>query len=372
MSTWRTNPENHREDEDSDATRPPPKGKKRVGHLTMDQLSQLIATAVQQAVKEARPHHEDTSKNIDGTVHEDKTHTNQEEEGHGDSNGESKDLAGQMNELNEEIRQMNSGKGRPFLPKRGSSFSQVIIDEPLPSYFRQVRVGEYDGGSDPGEHLGRFENANMLQCYSDYIKCKVFLTQQWFDQLAPGSITYFQEFSKVFLHQFTSSKRHKKTTLSLFEVKRSEGETLREFVRRFNTAALEVPTCPHEVQISAFTQGLKGEDLFRSLVQRAPATYDELLAQSEKYSNVEEAQRQQRMKKRDRASVERQARPGEKRSGERSYQGRFSQYTPLKVIKKKAVEICQKGELFRKSGRFEEAPKNVPEKYCSFSSAARA
>lgn len=141
-------------------------------------------------------------------------------------------------------------------------------------------MGKYYGGSDPREHLGRFENAAMLHCYSDRIKCKVFLTtlvksaQQWFDQLVPESITFFQDFSEVFLHQFTISKRHKKTTLSLFEIKRLEGEALREFVRRFNTATLEVTTCPSEVQINAFTQGLKGGDLFRSLVKRAPTTYD--------------------------------------------------------------------------------------------------
>lgn len=163
-----------------------------------------------------------------------------------------------------------------FYLKEAALFSQIIVEEPLPSGFRQVRVGEYDSGRDPGEHLGRFENAAMLHCYSDHIKCKVFLTtlvksaQQWFDQVAPGSITSFQEFSSVVLHQFTSSKRHKKTTLSLFEMKRMESETLREFVRRFTTTTLEVPTCPLEVHISAFIQGLKGRDLFRYLVKREP------------------------------------------------------------------------------------------------------
>lgn len=37
----------------------------------------------------------------------------------------------------------------------------------------------------------------------------------------------FQDFSEVFLHQFTSSKRHKTTTLSVFYVKRSKNESLR-------------------------------------------------------------------------------------------------------------------------------------------------
>ncbi|XP_073136979.1 uncharacterized protein [Henckelia pumila] len=183
-----------------------------------------------------------------------------------------------------------------LLGKKARLFHTRSWMSPYPHNFKMMRIGDYDGSIDPEEHLGRFENAAMLHCYTDRIKCKVFCTtlvksvQQWFNQLKPGSITSFESFSGMFLHQFTSRKRHKKTSLSLFDIRRKENESLRDFVKRFNSMVLEIPSCPTEVLISAFTQGLKGSDLFRSVVKAALSTYDDLLAQVEKYINVEETQ----------------------------------------------------------------------------------
>lgn len=72
------------------------------------------------------------------------------------------------------------------------------------------------------------------------------------------------------------------------------------------------------------------------------------------------------VEKREGVRVDRQFRPGEKRSGERSDLGRFSQYKPLKVSKERTVEICLETELFKKPTRSSEPPKNTSEKYCSF------
>ncbi|XP_073121625.1 uncharacterized protein [Henckelia pumila] len=83
-------------------------------------------------------------------------------------------------------------------------------------------------------------------------------------------------------------------SLSFFEIRRKESESLRDFVKRFNSMELEIPSCPSEVLISTFTQRLEGGDLFQSLVKRTPYTYDDLLARVEKYINVEETQKQQR------------------------------------------------------------------------------
>ncbi|KAL0445063.1 UNVERIFIED_CONTAM: hypothetical protein Slati_2229000 [Sesamum latifolium] len=85
-------------------------------------------------------------------------------------------------------------------------------------------IVEYDGTSDPMEHLSRFENVALLHRYTDGIKCRVFGTtfarvaQQWFNQLPAGAIGSFQEFRFLFLHQFASSRKLRKTELSLFAV----------------------------------------------------------------------------------------------------------------------------------------------------------
>ncbi|KAL0303218.1 UNVERIFIED_CONTAM: hypothetical protein Sradi_6189900 [Sesamum radiatum] len=101
------------------------------------------------------------------------------------------------------------------------------------------------------EHLLRFENAALLHRYTDGIKCHVFVTiyaraaQQWFNQLPVGAIGSFQEFRSVFLHQFASSRKLCKMRLSLFAVRQKDNEPLKEYLQRFNVAALGCPP-PHK------------------------------------------------------------------------------------------------------------------------------
>ncbi|XP_073130725.1 uncharacterized protein [Henckelia pumila] len=215
----------------------------------------------------------------------------------------------QMDAMWEEIRRLGRQVGgRPGPIQRESPFARAILDEELPANFKQPTLGEYDGSSDPEKHLGRFENAALLHRYTDAIKCRVFLTtlvrsaQQWFNLLQPDSIQSFNDFSSAFLHQFASSKKYLKTSLSLFNLKQSEVEPLREYVQCFNTAALEVPATIADTLVNSFTQGLRGGEFFKSLVKKPPLTYDELLSRAEKYVNLEDAQRQ-------RAELTRRANP---------------------------------------------------------------
>lgn len=57
---------------------------------------------------------------------------------------------------------------------------------------------------------------------------------------------------------------------------------------------MDVPTCATETKISAFVQGLREGDFFRSLVKKVPHNFEELLSRAEKYINMEEAQKHKR------------------------------------------------------------------------------
>ncbi|KAL0462073.1 UNVERIFIED_CONTAM: hypothetical protein Slati_0094900 [Sesamum latifolium] len=146
---------------------------------------------------------------------------------------------------------------------------------------------EYDGTADPMEHLSRFENATLLHCYTDGIKCRVFVTtfagvaQQWSNQLPVGAIGSFQEFRSLFLHQFASSRKVRKTELSLFVIRQKEDKPLKEYLQKFNTAALEVPAATQEVKASAFSQGLLDGDFFKSLAKKPVSKFDALLAEQQ-------------------------------------------------------------------------------------------
>ncbi|KAL0457715.1 UNVERIFIED_CONTAM: hypothetical protein Slati_0398700 [Sesamum latifolium] len=170
-----------------------------------------------------------------------------------------------------------------------------MADE-LPMNCRTLAIAEYDGTSDPMEHLSRYESAALLHRYTDGIKCRVFITtfaraaQQWFNHLPFGAIGSFQEFRSLFLHQFASSRKLRKTELSLSAVLQKDNEALKEYLQRYNAAALEVPSSTQEVKASAFSQGLLDGDFFKSLAKKPVSKYDALLAQAAKYINMEDAQ----------------------------------------------------------------------------------
>lgn len=86
----------------------------------------------------------------------------------------------------------------------------------------------------------------MLHYYSDRIKCKVFRTtlvkraQQRYNQLEPGTITSFKDFSEVFLHQFTGSETQENH--SVYSM-RMENESLREFLKWVKCTDFSSPNC---------------------------------------------------------------------------------------------------------------------------------
>ncbi|KAL0445414.1 UNVERIFIED_CONTAM: hypothetical protein Slati_2264100 [Sesamum latifolium] len=149
--------------------------------------------------------------------------------------------------------------GAPTEEQAGIPFTEGVMADELPVNYRTPVIPEYDGTTDPQEHLSRFENAALLHRYTDSIKCRVFAitfaraTQQWFNQLPQAMIGSFREFRSLFLHQFASNMKHRKTELSLFSIRQKEGESLKDYLQRFNTAALEVPSVTQEVNASAFT-----------------------------------------------------------------------------------------------------------------------
>ncbi|KAL0456068.1 UNVERIFIED_CONTAM: hypothetical protein Slati_0946000 [Sesamum latifolium] len=77
--------------------------------------------------------------------------------------------------------------GAPEDERQGVPFTKTIMADELLVNCRTPAITEYDGTTDPLEHLALFENAALLHRYTDGIKCRVFVTtfargaQQWFN-----------------------------------------------------------------------------------------------------------------------------------------------------------------------------------------------
>ncbi|XP_073121038.1 uncharacterized protein [Henckelia pumila] len=257
-------------------------------------------------------------------------------------------MVGELELLKQKILKLENTDSRESsrVKSSGCPLSPEIIKEPLPVQFKSAKIKGYDGSGDPEEHMARFKNVAMLHCYNDQIKCKVFLTtledsaQRWFENLKDGSIDVFKKFREIFLQHFSSSKRYRKTTLSVFEVKQVGKESLRAYIKKFNKITLEIPACAPETRITAFTQGLREGEFFRSLVKKTPRNFEDLLARAEKYINMEEAQKQKRDKDKREGNRERGNR-NNSGGGRNDYLGRLMAHAPPKVTRDRGVYVCE-------------------------------
>ncbi|XP_075494787.1 uncharacterized protein LOC142532358 [Primulina tabacum] len=153
-------------------------------------------------------------------------------------------------------------------------------------------------------------------------------------------------------------------------MKQRESETLREFFQRFNSAALEIPAATPDIMISAFTQGLGGGgggEFFKSLVKKPPSSYDDFLARTEKYVNLEDAQRHKRMEQRPGGGRIEGAEKGARKrgAGEREEErtrgrGQFSSHVPLNRNRDKVMEVRESGKRGEKSQRMESSARFPP------------
>ncbi|XP_022871340.1 uncharacterized protein LOC111390518 [Olea europaea var. sylvestris] len=175
------------------------------------------------------------------------------------------------------LLQANKGSTR-FSPN--TPFTLEILTFPLPKRFKYPRIKEYDGTTDPINHLK--------------VMCKAFpqiltnAARDWFSTLEANSIASFSNLAGKFSAFFASNKRIKKTAASLMQLRQGQNETLRDFMTRFNKERLQIPDLHITVAVSALTYAIKCEAFKMSLSKTPSKTVTELLTRAEKYINMEE------------------------------------------------------------------------------------
>ncbi|XP_016164973.1 uncharacterized protein LOC107607543 [Arachis ipaensis] len=132
---------------------------------------------------------------------------------------------------------------------------------------------------------------------SDATHCKAFPTiltkaaMKWYDGLPLRSVANFNDLARKFLTRFFIQKDKTKHALSLLGVKQMVGETLRDYIERFNKACLKIQSLPTEVIIMGLVNGLREGPFSHSISKRYPTSLNEVQERAEKYINMEKNSR---------------------------------------------------------------------------------
>ncbi|GKV48237.1 hypothetical protein SLEP1_g55063 [Rubroshorea leprosula] len=169
-----------------------------------------------------------------------------------------------------------------------------ITLEPYPAGFKIPQLETYDGTKDPDDHLHAFYSCMQAQNASNVLMCKIFPStlrgnaRTWYHSLPPKSISSYTEMTSAFATKFSNRRLIRKTTSELMRVKQRDGESLKNYMSRFNDAVLEVSSFDQAVGIAAVISGLKHDKFKDSLIKHAATTFSEVNDTSLKFITAEE------------------------------------------------------------------------------------
>ena len=84
-------------------------------------------------------------------------------------------------------------------------------------------------------------------------------------------------------------QRHKGPTFNLLTIRQQEGESLRDYMKRFNKAMLEIDEADDQVRMMTFQAGLNNPDVICLLGKTSPTSMTDLPFKAQKYMNGEDA-----------------------------------------------------------------------------------
>ncbi|XP_057723346.1 uncharacterized protein LOC130939243 [Arachis stenosperma] len=139
----------------------------------------------------------------------------------------------------------------------------------------------YKGIGDPKVHVTKFESMMFLNSDSDPILCWSFPTfldraaLLWFSNLPAGSITSFDEFAKLFINYFAASKIYVQDLDYLSTIKQGQHKSLKDYMTRFTTAAMEIPDLKPEVQLHAIKSKFRPKKFQEAIAVAKSKTLEE-------------------------------------------------------------------------------------------------
>ena len=147
-------------------------------------------------------------------------------------------------------------------------FISNIVIAKYPPMFHLPQMEPYDGQRDPTEHLELYCTLMEVQGASQAILCRAFpltlvgAARRWFRRLQPHFISSFRDLSREFTSHFRSARQKGKLVTYLLTVKQQEGETLKDYIRRYNNEITQVDGYDDGIALSSIMEGLRMRKLW--------------------------------------------------------------------------------------------------------------
>jgi len=148
----------------------------------------------------------------------------------------------------------------------------------IPPTFLGPKV-TFIGIEDPEAHLTAFHTQMMLVGGSDAVRCKLFmstLAMDWFISLPDDHVTSFVQLSQLFRVQYIVNRAPPLVSYDLFDMKQYQGETLKEYINRFEAHVVKVGTTEEPMIVYAFRKGICPGPFCESLIRNRPRTFAEI------------------------------------------------------------------------------------------------
>nr|GEX77343.1 reverse transcriptase domain-containing protein [Tanacetum cinerariifolium] len=144
-------------------------------------------------------------------------------------------------------------------------------------------IKTYYGSEDREDHLKIFQAAAKTERWAMPTWCHMFNSmlignaRVWFDDLSHESIHSYDDLKKAFLENYLQQKKYIKDPIVLHNIKQRDGESTKDFVRRYKLESRDVKGAPEFIRISGFMHEITNPKLIKRLNDKIPKTMDEMM-----------------------------------------------------------------------------------------------
>nr|GEW66997.1 reverse transcriptase domain-containing protein [Tanacetum cinerariifolium] len=125
-------------------------------------------------------------------------------------------------------------------------------------------VKTYNGTGDPEDHVKIFQAAAQVERWAMPTWCHIFnstlieAARVWFDELPPNS---YKDLKATFLAYFMQQKKYVKDLVEIHNIKQKDGETIKDFMKRFKVETGHMKGGPECMRISGFMHMVNNQEL---------------------------------------------------------------------------------------------------------------